>query len=57
MTELILYMNNYSITGAITAYQTYPQFYSLREVVPNIQYYNPTRYHLAAIRVCKHWQL
>ena len=25
MTELLLYMNNYSITGAITAYQTYPK--------------------------------
>ena len=24
MTELILHMNNYSITKAITAYQTYP---------------------------------
>ena len=24
MTELILHMNNYSITGAITAYQSYP---------------------------------
>ena len=23
MTELLLYMNNYSITGVITAYQTY----------------------------------
>ena len=25
MTELILHMNNYSITEAITAYQTYPK--------------------------------
>ena len=24
MIELLLHMNNYSITGAITAYQTYP---------------------------------
>ena len=24
MTEFILHMNNYSITGTITAYQTYP---------------------------------
>ena len=26
MTELLLHMNNYSITGAITAYQMYPKF-------------------------------
>ena len=25
MTELLLHMNNYSITEAITAYQTYPK--------------------------------
>ena len=25
MTELLLHMNNYSITGAITTYQTYPR--------------------------------
>ena len=25
MTELLLHMNNYSITGVITAYQTYPK--------------------------------
>ena len=25
MIELVLHMNNYSITGAITTYQTYPQ--------------------------------
>ena len=27
MTELLLHMNNYSITGAITAYQTYPKVF------------------------------
>ena len=27
MTELILHMNNYSIIGAIIAYQTYPYYY------------------------------
>ena len=29
MTELLLHMNNYSITLAITAYQVYPQFLDL----------------------------
>ena len=28
MTELILHVNNYSITRAITAYQTYFKFFS-----------------------------
>ena len=27
MIELILHMNNYSITRAITMYQTYPRFF------------------------------
>ena len=29
MTELILHMNNYSIIGAITAYQTFPNSLTL----------------------------
>ena len=33
MTELILHMNNYSITGAIIAYQTFPKIYK-KNIVP-----------------------
>ena len=33
MTELILHMNNYSITGAITAYQTCPKYRIFNQVI------------------------
>ena len=36
MTELILHMNNYSITGVITAYQTYPANWN-SNLLPNVR--------------------
>ena len=40
MTELILNMNNYSIIGAITAYQTYPKYTTVRiEMVKHFNIY------------------
>ena len=42
MTELILYMNNYSITRAITVYQTYPKFSIFNNKrYPNRSYFIP----------------
>ena len=40
MAELLLHMNNYSITKAITAYQTYPNITIFVCIVINITVYS-----------------